>query len=291
MAMVLMRKTGRPAPSRAKGINEPKGKPGRLRERVERLPTRPRCNSVRARSANDGSGMGGWVPVAPVPACLLLDRRSHGAPWEKSKWYKTGKREARMYTPKAFEVTDLALLHAAMKQSELATLVTMTTQGLVATHLPLLLDETKGEYGTLTGHVSRANLQWRETDPNAEALIIFLGLDTYVSPNWYPAKQETGRVVPTWNYAAIHAYGRMTFYEDPEWLRTMVTDLTKRHEASFPAPWQVTDAPAVYIDSQLKAIVGFEFRILRLEGKQKFNQNRSVEDRLGVIEGLRELGE
>jgi transcriptional regulator len=196
-----------------------------------------------------------------------------------------------MYTPKAFEVTDLALLHAAMKQSELATLVTMTTQGLVATHLPLLLDETKGEYGTLTGHVSRANLQWRETDTNGEALIIFLGLDTYVSPNWYPAKQATGRVVPTWNYAAIHAYGRLTFYEDPEWLRTMVTGLTTRHEASFPAPWQVTDAPAAYIDSQLKAIVGFEFRIVRLEGKQKFNQNRSVEDRLGVIEGLRELGE
>jgi transcriptional regulator len=187
-----------------------------------------------------------------------------------------------MYTPKAFEVTDLALLHAAMKQSELATLVTTTTQGLVATHLPLLLDETKGEYGTLTGHVSRANLQWRESDPNAEALIIFLGLDTYVSPNWYPAKQENGRVVPTWNYAAIHAYGRLTFFED--------TELTKRHEASFPAPWQVTDAPAVYIDSQLKAIVGFEFRILRLEGKQKFNQNRAVEDRLGVIEGLRGLG-
>jgi transcriptional regulator len=196
-----------------------------------------------------------------------------------------------MYTPKAFEVTDLALLHAAMKQSELATLVTMTTQGLVATHLPLLLDETKGEYGTLTGHVSRANLQWRETDTNADALIIFLGLDTYVTPNWYPAKQETGRVVPTWNYAAIHAYGRLTFYEDPEWLRNMVTELTNRHEASFPAPWQVTDAPAVYIDSQLKAIVGFEFRILRLEGKQKFNQNRSADDRLGVIEGLRSLGE
>jgi transcriptional regulator len=195
-----------------------------------------------------------------------------------------------MYTPKAFEVTDLALLHAAMKQSELATLVTMTTQGLVATHLPLLLDETKGEYGTITGHVSRANLQWRESDPNVDALIIFLGLDTYVSPNWYPAKQENGRVVPTWNYAAIHAYGHLTFFEDPEWLRTMVTELTKRHEASFPAPWQVTDAPAAYIDSQLKAIVGFEFRILRLEGKQKFNQNRAVEDRLGVIEGLRGLG-
>jgi transcriptional regulator len=196
-----------------------------------------------------------------------------------------------MYTPKAFEVTDLPLLQAAMKQSELATLVTITPHGLVATHLPLLLDESKGEYGTLTGHVSRANLQWRESDPEAEALIIFLGLDTYVSPNWYPAKQETGRVVPTWNYAAIHAYGRVSFFEDAERLRTVVTELTKRHEATFPAPWQVTDAPAAYIDSQLKAIVGFECRITRLEGKQKFNQNRSVEDRRGVIEGLRELEE
>jgi transcriptional regulator len=124
-----------------------------------------------------------------------------------------------------------------------------------------------------------------------EALIIFLGLDTYISPTWYPAKQETGRVVPTWNYAAIHAYGYPTFFEDTERLRTVVTDLTNRHEASFAAPWKVTDAPAVYIDSQLKAIVGFEFPILRLEGKQKFNQNRSVEDRTGVMDALRKLGE
>jgi transcriptional regulator len=195
-----------------------------------------------------------------------------------------------MYTPKDFEVTDLPLLHAAMKQSELATLVTTTTQGLVATHLPLLLDENKGEYGMLSGHVSRANVQWQQSDPTAEALIIFLGLDTYVTPNWYPAKQETGRVVPTWNYAAIHAYGRLSFTEDPEWLRGMVTALTIKHEASFPVPWEVSDAPKTFIDSQLKAIVGFEFEILRLEGKQKFNQNRSEEDRLGVIEGLREAG-
>jgi transcriptional regulator len=196
-----------------------------------------------------------------------------------------------MYTPKAFEVNDLALLQAAMKASELATLVTTTTSGLVATHLPLMLDETKGPYGTLIGHVSRANLQWKESDPNVEALVIFLGPETYVTPNWYPAKQETGRVVPTWNYAAIHAYGHPMFFEDTERLRVVVTELTKKHEASFPAPWQVSDAPAVYIDSQLKAIVGVELPILRLEGKQKFNQNRSAEDRAGVVSGLRALGE
>jgi transcriptional regulator len=196
-----------------------------------------------------------------------------------------------MYTPKAFEMTELAMMQAAIEQSDLAILVTMTAGGLVATHLPLMLDAARGEYGTLTGHVSRANLQWRESDANVEALVIFPGLDTYVSPNWYAAKQETGRVVPTWNYAAIHAYGHPTFFDDIERLRNVVTTLTERHEASFPRPWQVTDAPAVYIDSQLKAIVGFELPIRRLEGKRKFNQNRSAEDRSGVVAGLRGLGE
>jgi transcriptional regulator len=195
-----------------------------------------------------------------------------------------------MYTPKAFEVNDLPLLQDAMRQSGLATLVTNTSQGLIATHLPVMLDAPQGEFGTLRGHVSRANVQWHETAPRAEGLIIFLGLDTYVTPNWYAAKQETGRVVPTWNYAAIHAYGPVTFFEDTERLRSIVTDLTRKHEASFPAPWEVSDAPPVYIDAQLKAIVGFEMPIVRLEGKQKFNQNRSAEDRQGVIEGLRQQG-
>jgi transcriptional regulator len=194
-----------------------------------------------------------------------------------------------MYTPKAFEVTDLPLLHAAMRHSGLATLVTMTSRGLVATHLPLLLDESKGPYGTLTGHISRANTQWQESDLETEALVIFLGLDTYVTPNWYPAKQETGRVVPTWNYAAIHAYGPLQFFHDAERLRSAVTGLTRLHEAGFSSPWEVTDAPATYIDAQLKAIVGFDMPIARLEGKQKFNQNRSLEDRKGVIAGLRGL--
>jgi transcriptional regulator len=195
-----------------------------------------------------------------------------------------------MYTPKAFEVNDLPLLQEAMQQSGLATLVTNTSQGLIATHLPVMLDTTRGEFGTLTGHVSRANVQWQETVPGAEALVIFLGLDTYVTPNWYAAKKETGRVVPTWNYAAIHAYGPVTFFEDTERLRRVVTELTQKHEAAFSAPWEVTDAPGVYIDAQLKAIVGFEMPIVRLEGKQKFNQNRSAEDRQGVMDGLRQLG-
>jgi transcriptional regulator len=196
-----------------------------------------------------------------------------------------------MYTPKDFRVDDLAILHADMRQNTLAALISITPTGLVATHLPILLDEHHGPNGTILGHVSRANLQWQQSDPTAEALIIFTGPDTYVTPSWYPAKQETGRVVPTWNYAAIHVYGKLTFFEDPERLRDIVTRLTNQHEASFPQPWQVTDAPPNFIDSQLKAIVGFELPILRIEGKRKFNQNRSAEDRAGVINGLRTLND
>jgi transcriptional regulator len=196
-----------------------------------------------------------------------------------------------MYTPKDFRVDDLATLHADMRQNTLATLISITPTGLVATHLPVLLDEHRGPNGTILGHVSRANLQWQQSDPTAEALITFTGPDTYVTPSWCPAKQETGRVVPTWNYAAIHVYGKLTFFEDPERLRDIVTRLTDKHEAAFPQPWQVTDAPPNFIDSQLKAIVGFELPILRIEGKRKFNQNRSAEDRTGVINGLRALND
>jgi len=196
-----------------------------------------------------------------------------------------------MYTPKDFIANNPVFLNAAMQQSGLATLITNTAAGLIATHLPLLLDEDRGEHGTLIGHVSRANMQWRESDPNADALIIFSGPDTYVTPSWYPAKQDTGRVVPTWNYSAIHAYGRVEFFEDTERLRDIVTRLTNKFEAAFAKPWQVTDAPANYIDGQLKAIVGFEMPIARIEGKLKFNQNRSAADRGGVVQGLRELGQ
>jgi len=196
-----------------------------------------------------------------------------------------------MYIPKDFRVEDLNILHADMQQNSLATLVSITSAGLVATHLPILLDEQRGPYGTILGHVSRANLQWQQSDPGVEALLIFTGPDTYVSPSWYPAKQETGRVVPTWNYAAIHAYGKLNFFDDAERLRQIVTRLTDRHEAAFAKPWLVTDAPSNYIDSQLKAIVGFEMPILRIEGKRKFNQNRSTADRSGVIQGLRALND
>lgn len=194
-----------------------------------------------------------------------------------------------MYTPHAFKEDRLPVLHDAIERSGLATLVTVTSTGLVASHIPMLVDATRGPYGTLSGHLARANSQWREGTADAEALAIFIGPETYVSPSWYATTQRTGKVVPTWNYVAVHAYGRVVFFDDPDRLRTIVTRLTNRHEAALPKPWHVTDAPEDFIEGQLKAIVGFEMVIARLEGKWKLSQNRPDDDRRGVIQGLGEL--
>ena len=195
-----------------------------------------------------------------------------------------------MYIPAAFREEDLPTIHAEINKIQLATLVTLTTHGLVATHLPLMLDASAGEYGTLYGHVARGNSQWRTSDAEVEALAIFTASDAYVSPSWYPSKQETGKVVPTWMYAAIHAYGTVRFVDDAEWLRNVVTRLTDRHEAEFDAPWKVTDAPAAYVDAQLARIVGVELPITRLEGKWKFDQRSSEADRAGLMVGLETSG-
>jgi transcriptional regulator len=195
-----------------------------------------------------------------------------------------------MYTPPAFREEDVPTIHAEMRKIQLATLVTVTANGLVATHLPLMLDPAAGEYGTLYGHVARGNTQWRESLPEVEALAIFTASDAYVTPRWYPSKQETGRVVPTWMYAAIHAYGKAKFIDDAEWLRDFVARLTDKHEAGSSQPWKVTDAPPAYVDSQLARIVGIELPITRLEGKWKFDQRSSEPDRQGVMAGLEASG-
>ncbi|AXC15227.1 Transcriptional regulator [Acidisarcina polymorpha] len=191
-----------------------------------------------------------------------------------------------MYVPPAFREDDLPTIHAEMQKIQLATLVTLTENGLVATHLPLLLDSDAGEFGTLYGHLARGNLQWRETMPSVEALAIFTASDAYVTPSWYPSKLETGKVVPTWMYAAIHAYGAVKFIDDAEWLRDLVSRLTDKHEASFPQPWKVTDAPGEYVEAQLKRIIGVELPISRLEAKWKFDQRSLEADRLGVVTAL-----
>lgn len=191
-----------------------------------------------------------------------------------------------MYLQAAFRQDDLAAMHAAMRATNLMTLVTQGAGGLQASHVPVLLDDTKGTHGTLTGHLSRANEQWRQTDTGLPALAMFQGPDAYVSPGWYATKREHGKVVPTWNYVAIHAHGPIRFLDDRETLRGIVTALTNRHEAGRAEPWAVTDAPEDYVDAMLNGIVGFELAIERLEGKWKMSQNRSEADRRGVVDGL-----
>ena len=191
-----------------------------------------------------------------------------------------------MYVPPAFRDDDLGVLHAAMHASGLATLVTATAKGLLATPLPLILAADEGPQGTLYGHLARANPQ-ATLPPIGEAMVLFGGPDAYISPSWYPSKLEHGRVVPTWNYAAIHAYGAAEFYDDPERLRAHVSALTHHHEGSRAEPWSVDDAPEAFVRSQLRGIVRLRLAISRIDGKAKFSQNRSAEDRAGVVSALR----
>ena len=192
-----------------------------------------------------------------------------------------------MYSPPAFREEDASTLAAMMRTARLATLVTATAEGLLATPLPLLLDEGEGPHGVLYGHIARANPQWR-TPIVGEALVLFQGPDAYVSPGWYAAKAEHGKVVPTWNYEAVHAYGPVEFFDDPTRLLRVVTALTEHHEGNRPDAWKVTDAPPAYIDAQLRGIVGVRLAIARIEGKRKLSQNRSAADRAGVAAGLAE---
>ena len=196
-----------------------------------------------------------------------------------------------MYNPAAFKEDDTARLHQLMADTRLAILVTHDENGLQASHLPLLLSSEQGLNGTLFGHLARANPQWRALQNGAEAMVIFPGADAYVSPAFYPAKAEHGKVVPTWNYVAVHAYGVAEVFSDAPRLLEVVTGLTDKHEAGRAAPWAVADAPADYIDKMLGAIVGFALPIARLEGKRKLSQNRSAEDINGVREGLSASGD
>ena len=191
-----------------------------------------------------------------------------------------------MYVPAHFKNDDVAALHATIREIGLGTLVTLGGGGLEASHVPMVIDAEPAPYGTLVGHVAHANPQWRTASADVPALAMFLGPEAYISPAWYATKQETGKVVPTWNYVAVHATGTLRFFEDPERLRALVTRLTEIHEAGRPAPWAVTDAPEDYVSGMLKAIVGFELTITRLEGKWKMSQNRPAVDREGAVEGL-----
>jgi transcriptional regulator len=191
-----------------------------------------------------------------------------------------------LYVPPLFKEDRIDVLHAAIRGSGLATLVTLTADGLIASHVPMLLDPDPAPYGTLLGHVARPNPQARGAVPGVQGLAIFQGPDAYITPSWYATKRENGKVVPTWNYVTIHAYGPVEFFDDTERLRAIVTRLTERQEAARAEPWAVTDAPADFIEGMLRGIVGFALPIARLEGKWKMSQNRPAQDRAGVITGL-----
>ena len=194
-----------------------------------------------------------------------------------------------MYIPRHNEEKRVPVMHRMMAGHPLATLVTMSSTGLFATHLPLVVEQDGSEFGVLKGHISRANLQGRDLVAEVDALAIFAGPEHYISATWYAGTYEDGREVPTWNYAVVHAYGSLRLVEDMVWLRAHLESLTDIHEAGSGKPWKVSDAPADYLLSQMRGIVGLEMPIRRLEGKWKVSQNRDERDREGVIRALDEL--
>ena len=191
-----------------------------------------------------------------------------------------------MYNSKPHQEHDLTRLHQHMLDTRLAVLVSQGEQGLLATHLPVLVDTAEGDFGTVYAHLARANRQWQDLQQGAEALLVFPGADAYVSPSYYPSKADNPKVVPTWNYLAVHAYGPAEVIHEAEPLLAIVSRLTDRHEQGRSEPWKVTDAPADYIEGMLRAIVGIRLPIARLKGARKLSQNRSGQDVAGVREGL-----
>ena len=196
-----------------------------------------------------------------------------------------------MYLPTQFNETRPDIMRALMRSHPLSTLVTQCESGLVANHVPVQTLDEPLPLGCIRGHIARANPLWREYRPDSQALAIFQGPQAYISPSFYPSKAKTGEVVPTWNYAVVHASGTLRFIEDAAWLREFVAGLTRTHEASRSLPWQIDDAPAAYIDKMLTLIVGFEFSVAALSGKWKVSQNRAQADREGVVRNLRQAAD
>ena len=195
-----------------------------------------------------------------------------------------------MYIPKHFEEPRIDVMHELMRARPLATLVTLSTGGLEANHIPMHLDDAPAPFGTLRGHVARANPMWLDLATDVEALAIFHGPDSYITPSWYATKKETGRVVPTWNYAVVHACGTLRVIDDAAWVRAQLEALTAHNEAGLAQPWAVSDAPHEYTEKLLEAIVGFEIAITRLSGKWKVSQNQPKQNQASVIEGLGSSG-
>jgi transcriptional regulator len=191
-----------------------------------------------------------------------------------------------MYLPPQYAEPRVEELHRIVREHPLGLLVTNSAGVLDANHIPFLLDADAGDHGVLVAHVARANPVWREVRDGDAVLVVFRGVDGYISPNWYPGKQETHRRVPTWNYAVVHAHGTIHVCDDEAFVRGVVARLTRRHEAGQPQPWKMGDAPADYLAEMLQHIVGLEIRVSRLEGKRKLNQHHQAPDLEGAIRGL-----
>jgi transcriptional regulator len=196
-----------------------------------------------------------------------------------------------MYQPPHFREDRIEVQHQLIRRHPLGLLITAGPGGLLANLFPFLLDSDRSDKGTLRLHIARANPQWRELEAVEECLVVFQGPQDYVTPSWYATKRETGKVVPTWNYATVHAWGRPRVVNDDVWLRRQIEDLTASREGLRAAPWGVADAPPEFIVAQMRAIVGVEIPVSRIEGKWKMSQNRPAADRVGVVAGFREAGE
>jgi len=196
-----------------------------------------------------------------------------------------------MYNPPHFSVSDPGTLHRIIREHPLGILVTAGADGLDANHIPFEFDPAAGPAGLLTGHVARANPVWQQCAGGADVLVIFRGNESYISPNWYPSKHETHRLVPTWNYEVVHAHGRLTVRDDERFIRGVLARLTRAHEAQEPRPWKMGDSPADYIEGMVRAVVGIEIMITRLEGKSKLSQNREARDVQGAAQTLRARGQ
>ncbi|MFM8464263.1 MAG: FMN-binding negative transcriptional regulator [Burkholderiaceae bacterium] len=191
-----------------------------------------------------------------------------------------------MYIPAHFAIKHPQDLHAIIRAHPLGALVTMDPEGLDANHIPFEFDADHGLLGQLTAHVARANPVWQQCQGGADVLVIFRGNESYISPNWYPSKHETHRQVPTWNYEVVHVHGRLSVMDEEKFVRGVVARLTREHEVNEPRPWKMGDSPPDYIDGMLRAIVGIEIEIKRVEGKAKLSQNRENRDRLNAADVL-----
>jgi transcriptional regulator len=196
-----------------------------------------------------------------------------------------------MYIPKLHEETDLRILHELIRAHPLGSWATVDEGGIIMNHLPFVLDGAAGALGTLRCHVARANKVWQQFSRSTESLIAFHGVEAYISPSWYPSKALHGKVVPTWNYVVVHVHAMPRIIEDRAQVLAHLTELTATQEARQPEPWQVSDAPADFIEQMSRQIVAIEMPIAKILGKWKVSLNRSPADREGVVSGLRRRGD